>query len=70
MKLITDVQSCEYANLQDKLLRVLRGQLKHGFGEITIECEVGKGKDRHVILKHGHSEKFVISLDEIASLEC
>lgn len=65
-----EVKHHEYGNLQAKLISMLRGQLRHGFGEITISCEVGKGRSRHVLLKHGHSEKFIIPLEEIDSLEC
>ena len=58
----------EYRKLIKAIINLVNNQLKHGFGEINVVFEIGKGKKRHVIIKHGMSYKYVISEDEIDTL--
>lgn len=63
-----EVDNTVFSKLTRDLLETLEGQIRHGFGEISITCEIGKGKKRYVLLKHGTSRQYVIPMEELALL--
>ena len=52
-----------------EVLERLRGLvvdgLKHGYFDYTINCEIGKGNKRQLVIRAGKSHKFTIPEDEL-----
>lgn len=49
----------------DRLAGLVVDGLKHGFFEFTLECEVGSGGKRHLVIRAGKSHKFTIPAEEL-----
>lgn len=51
----------------DRLIREVRGGLRHGFFELTVACEIVKGGkgNRGLIIKAGKTHRFTIPKEEI-----
>ena len=47
------------------LERIVVDGLRHGFFDCGITCEIGVGRKRHLVIRAGKSEKFIISEDEL-----
>ncbi len=58
-----------YGRQVREVLERLRGLvvdgLKHGYFDYTINCEIGKGNKRQLVIRAGKSHKFTIPEDEL-----
>ena len=48
-----------------RLDREVRDGLRHGFFELSVECETVKDRKRRLIIKAGKTHRFTIPLEEI-----
>ena len=49
----------------DRITREFMTGLRHGFFEMTINCEVVSGKKRELTIKAGKSHRYVVREEEI-----
>ena len=48
-----------------RIEEIVMDGLKHGFFRFTIASEIGRGKNRDLVIEAGKSEKFTIPEDEL-----
>src|SRR5262249_5074799 len=49
----------------DRLEGLVVDGLKHGFFGYSIDCEIGNGGKRHLVIRAGKSHKFTIPAEEV-----
>jgi hypothetical protein len=49
----------------DRLEGLVVDGLRHGFFDLSITCEVGKGSKRQLVIRASKSHKFTIPEDEL-----
>ena len=47
------------------LEKIVIDGLQHGFFDYSIECEMGKDRKRHLVIRAGKSHKYTIREDEL-----
>jgi hypothetical protein len=48
-----------------RLEKIVVDGLQHGFFDCSIECEMGNGRIRHLVIRAGNSYKYTIREDEL-----
>ncbi len=51
----------------DRLSQEVRDGLRHGFFELTVSCEIVKGRKRGLTIKAGKNHRFTIPEEEVVS---
>lgn len=49
----------------DRLAHEVKEGVRHGFFNVHVTCEIGKGGKRHMVVHAGKSHKFTIPMNEI-----
>jgi hypothetical protein len=60
-----DSKETVVAEAMDRLRREIQDGLRHGFFELTVTCELVKGKKRGLTIKAGKNHRFTIPEEEI-----
>ena len=47
------------------LEKIVIDGLRHGFFDCSIECEMGNGRNRNLVIRAGKSHKYLIREDEL-----
>jgi hypothetical protein len=61
----TNRNTSEFEQAMDRLDREVRDGLKHGFFDLTVACEMVRGRKRRLIIKAGKSHVYTIPEDEL-----
>ena len=60
-----DENDTQLGEAMRRLDREVRDGLRHGFFELSVECETVKDRKRRLIIKAGKTHRFTIPLEEI-----
>jgi hypothetical protein len=55
----------QFAEALAHLEKIVVDGLRHGFFECAIDCEIGNGGKRQLMIRAGKSHKFIIQEDEL-----
>ena len=56
----------EFSKLLQHVSEEIRSILDHGFGVVSVESKIGRGKRRDVVVKRQRSDKFTIDESAIS----